>query len=220
VDSEKGKVKRWAGIPFLLLFTIHFLLFTSACGYQFRVEGKGPVIGGKADASASKGPPPKLVVPNFENKTFEPNLEIKFTNYTRQEFASGGGVEIVNSQQAADLLLRGQIISVVLPSVSFNQVTTFESRVTVTVRATVEDMRTKQPVWTDTATASSEFFITQDVQFNRVLQSRALEQAGRYVAGDLATRFLAHLDAGGSVSPAKTPEKTGPAQKSEKQPTP
>ena len=197
----------------------------TGCGYQFRVEGKGPVIGGKADASASpKGPPPKLVVPNFENKTFEPNLEIKFTNYTRQEFATGGGVEIVNNQKVADLVLKAQIVSAVMPSVSFNQITTFESRVTVTVRAVIEDTRTGQPVWNQTATASSEFFITSDIQLNRVLQSRALEQAGRYIAGDLAARFLAYQDAGGSVSPAKAPvkapEKAGPAQKSEKQPTP
>lgn len=206
----------------MLLFTIHFLLFTSACGYQFRVEGKGPVIGGKPGdaAAAAKGPLPRMLVPNFENKTFEPNIEIKFTNYTRQEFSSGGGVQIVNSPQAADLILKVQITGVGMPSVSFNQETTFESRVTVTVKAMVEDARTKQPVWTDTATASSEFFITQDVQFNRVLQSRALEQAGRYIAGDLATRFLAYLDAGGSVSSEKSPrgpekssEKTGPAPK-------
>ena len=226
MKSEKVAVKSLARTPFFLLFTVHLLLFTSACGYQFRVEGAGPVIGGKSDEASAKPktPPPRLVVPNFENKTFEPNLEIKFTNYTRQEFATGGGVEIVNNQKVADLVLKAQIVSAVMPSVSFNQITTFESRVTVTVRAVIEDTRTGQPVWNQTATASSEFFITSDIQLNRVLQSRALEQAGRYIAGDLAARFLAHQDAGGSASPAKAPvkapEKAGPAQKSEKQPTP
>jgi outer membrane lipopolysaccharide assembly protein LptE/RlpB len=194
-----------------------FVLLAAGCGYQFRVEGQGPVIGGKpAAASAAPKKPPRLLVHNFENKTFEPNLEIKYTNYTRQEFASGGGIEVVNSPNAADLVLRAQIVSVTMPSVSFNQITTFESRVTVTVKATMEDSRSKVAVWTDTATASSEFFITTDVQFNRVLQSRALEQAGRYIAGDLATRFLAYLDAGGNLDPEKaakkTPAKTGPQE--------
>ncbi|HEV8540197.1 MAG TPA: LPS assembly lipoprotein LptE [Nitrospiraceae bacterium] len=216
---NSSRLSVFASIRILLigLITVNCLLITSSCGYQFRVEGKGPVIGGKSGeaSAASKGPPPRMVVPNFENKTFEPNLEIKFTNYTRQEFASGGGVQIVNSPQAADLILKGQIMGVFMPSVSFNQETTFESRVTVTVKTTVEDARTKQPVWTDTATASSEFFITSDIQLNRVLQSRALEQAGRYIAGDVATRFLAHLDAGGSV----TSEKPTPPKKSDSQPT-
>ena len=32
--------------------------------------------------------------------------------------------------------------------------------------------------------------MTPDPQFNRVLQNRAMEQAGRYIAEDLASRFL------------------------------
>lgn len=39
-------------------------------------------------------------------------------------------------------------------------------------------------------------FLTQDLQFNRVLQNRALEQAGRFIAEDLASRFLLFIDSG------------------------
>jgi hypothetical protein len=34
------------------------------------------------------------------------------------------------------------------------------------------------------------------------LQNRALEQAGRFAAEDLASRFLLHLEAGGTTKPA------------------
>jgi len=139
---------------------------------------------------------PRLVVPNFLNKTFEPNLELKFTNYTRHEFSAGGGVRVVTNQAAADFVLKGEIVTVVMPSLSFTQNDTFENRVIVTVKAVVEDVRSGKVVWDQRSTATSEFFITNDLQFNRVLQTRALEQAGRLIAEDLATRFLNHLETG------------------------
>ncbi|MDH4186034.1 MAG: hypothetical protein OEV08_03465, partial [Nitrospira sp.] len=48
-----------------------FASLVSGCGYQFRVEGAGPTIGG-ADTATS--PAPRLVVRTLENKSFEPNL--------------------------------------------------------------------------------------------------------------------------------------------------
>lgn len=201
---NKGK---WKG-PFLL-FTVHCLLFTSACGYQFRVEGAGPVVGGKpssAQADKPKGPTPKLAIAPFDNHTFEPNLEQKFTAYTRHEFSAGGGVEVVNDKVAADLFMKTQIVAVSTPSLSFNQSATFEQRVMVTVKATVQDLRQGKEIWAQQSIGAGEFFLTNDLQFNRVLQNRALEQAGRQIAADLATRFLAHLDQG-AKPPAPAPAK-------------
>ena len=189
------------------LCTVNCVLFTSSCGYQFRVEGAGPVVGGApraASADKPKGPPPKLAIAPFENHTFEPNIEQKFTTYTRHEFSAGGGVEVVNDKAAADLFLKTQIVTVSTPSLSFNQDATFEQRVMVTVKATVQDLRQGKEVWTQTSIGAGEFFLTNDLQFNRVLQSRALEQAGRQIAEDLATRFLAHLDS--------SPTKASPGQ--------
>ena len=74
-------------------------------------------------------------------------------------------------------------------------------------------MRTGKVVWDRPSTASSEFFLTNDLQFNRVLQTRALEQAGRLIAEDLATQFLDYLEAGpqpvkpaGGLAPLPPPE--------------
>jgi len=161
------------------------------------------VVGGSSGTVSSNkpsGPPPKLAIAPFENHTFEPNIEQKFTAYTRHEFSSGGGVEVVNEKVDADLFMKTQIVTVVTPSLSFNQSVTFEQRVIVTVRATVQDLRKGKEIWAQQSIGASEFFLTNDLQFNRVLQSRALEQAGRQIAEDLAARFLAHLGSG----PAKT----------------
>lgn len=166
-----------------------------SCGYQFRVEGSGPTIGG-ANAAASQEPPPRLVIRTLVNRSFEPNLETRYTNYLRHEFSSGSGAEVVADSEAADLVLTGQILSVGVPSLSFSQTRTLESRAEVIMVVMVEDTKTKKVIWTQMAKGSSEFFVTQDLQFNRALQNRAMEQAGRFAAADLAARFLLHVESG------------------------
>jgi len=186
--------KHFSGMSYCLL-PIASCLFLAACGYQFRVEGAGPTVGGAADASSTT-PPPRLVIRTLQNNSFEPNLESRFTNYIRHEFSSGSGAQVVAGNDAADLVLTGQILSVSLPTLSFTQTTTLESRAEAVVSIKVEETRTKRVVWTQTARGASEFFVTSDLQFNRVLQNRALEQAGRYIAEDLASRFLLQLESG------------------------
>jgi hypothetical protein len=99
-------------------------------------------------------------------------------------------------QRAADLVLSGDILAVILPTLSFTQTTTLESRAEVIVAVRVEETRTKRLVWSQVAKGASEFYVTPDLQFNRVLQNRAVEQAGRYIAEDLASRFLLQLESG------------------------
>lgn len=182
------------------------LLIAGGCGYQFRVEGAGPTIGGTA-AEASAVPPPRVAILTLRNATFEPNLESRFTNYLRHEFSSGSGAQVVPEGEAADLVLSGDIISVILPTLSFTQTTTLESRAEVVVAVKVEETRTKRVVWSHLAKGQSEFYVTPDLQFNRVLQNRAIEQAGRYIAEDLASRFLMQLESGRLSKPiAKSPE--------------
>ena len=180
-------------------------LLLSACGYQFRVEGAGPTIGSATGTSSSTSPPPRLIVRTLENKSFEPNLETRYTNYLRHEFSSGSGAQIVADTEAADLVLSGQILSVSVPTLSFSQTTTLESRTEVVVIVKVEETRTKRLVWAQTAKGASEFYVTPDLQFNRVLQNRALEQAGRFIAEDLASRFLLQLDSGQLAKPTARP---------------
>lgn len=176
----------------------------AGCGYQFRVDGAGPTIGG-AKAAASQEPQPRLVIRTLVNSSFEPNLETRYTNYLRNEFSSGSGAQVVPDSEAADLVLTGQILSVSVPTLSFSQTTTLESRAEVVVLVRVEETRTKKLVWTQTAKGASEFYVTPDLQFNRALQNRAMEQAGRFAAADLAARFLLHVESGGLTKQAAAP---------------
>ena len=172
----------------------------AGCGYQFRVAGQGPTIGGGAPTKP-KADAPTLTIANFQNLSGEPNLETKYAQYTRQEFATGSGAQLITGSGPSDLILKGQIISVIVPTIAFTLQQTLESRVTVYVRATIENRKTNQIIFAQTLTASSEFYVTRDLQFNRVLQTRALEQAGQFIAQDLASRFLNHLDNYGTAPP-------------------
>lgn len=173
----------------------------AGCGYQFTVEGPGPVIGG--GARVAEGPPVRLTLRTLKNNTFEPNLEFKFTRYLRQALQSAGSATVVEDDLSADFVLDGAIVSVTLPSVAFSQAQTQESRVTVTVAVTVKHRKTGKIRWTQSKTNSAEFFVgassssaASGLQFNRVLQDRALEQAGQGAAEDLADGFLSARDQG------------------------
>jgi hypothetical protein len=204
-DLKEGWKARSAFACPALLASLACLALLVGCGYQFRVEGAGPTIGNATATSSSTSLPLRLVVRTLENKSFEPNLEVRYTNYLRHEFSSGSGAQIVPEAEAADLVLSGQILSVSLPTLSFSQTTTLESRAEVVVTVKVEETRTQRLVWAQTAKGASEFYVTPDLQFNRVLQNRALEQAGRFIAEDLASRFLLQLESGQLAKPPARP---------------
>lgn len=209
-EANHGAIRNERGHSLCLLGTQFSALCLSlallaGCGYQFRVEGAGPTIGSATEASFPTSPPPRLIVRTLENKSFEPNLEIRYTNYLRHEFSSGSGAQIVPEAETADLVLSGQILSVSVPTLSFSQTTTLESRTEVIVMVKVEETRTKRVVWAQMSKGASEFFVTPDLQFNRVLQNRALEQAGRFIAEDLASRFLLQLESGQLATPLARP---------------
>ncbi|MDR4495104.1 MAG: LPS assembly lipoprotein LptE [Nitrospirales bacterium] len=175
----------------------------TGCGYQFSVEGAGPMISGGTPLTA-QGPPVRVAMHTFKNQSFEPTLEFKYTQYVRRALQAGGIAEITEDERGADFILNGAILSVTLPSLAFSQTQTQESRVQVTVAVTVKDQTKGKVRWTHASTGTAEFFVgatptdgtSGGLQFNRVLQDRALEQAGQLVAQDIADRFLTAREQG------------------------
>ncbi|MDH4155113.1 MAG: LPS assembly lipoprotein LptE [Nitrospira sp.] len=208
-ESTAIKNQERRGPLFSTLVSALMVSMLVGCGYQFRVDGSGPTIGG-APATASTEPPPRLVIKTLINNSFEPNLEARYTNYLRDEFSTGSGAQVVSEFDAADLALSGQILSVSVPTLSFSQTATLESRAEVVVLVRVEEIRSGKIVWTQLAKGGAEFFITPDLQFNRTLQNRAVEQAGRILAADLASRFLLQVETGALKKPASAPASSPP----------
>lgn len=174
------------------------------CGYRFSVEGPGPRIGG-GSAPRAEGPSVRLAIQDVANRTFYRDLESAYTDYMRQEFAVSSGAQVVAEAAQADYVIKGEIVSVTVPSLTFSTAQIRESRVHAVVRVTVERRSTGNVLWTKTATGTGEFFVnraadvegSQDViQFNRVLQDRALEQAGQEAMERLAAAFWHAWDQG------------------------
>ena len=130
------------------------VLVLAGCGYQFTVDGAGPVIGG--GGRVAEGPQVRLALRTLKNNTFEPNLEFKLTRYLRQALQSTGSASIVDDDLSADFILDGAIVSVTLPSVAFSQTQTQESRVTVNVAVNVRHRKTGKVRWSQSNTNSAE----------------------------------------------------------------
>lgn len=201
------------------LFVMSLNLLVAGCGYRFSVEGMGPRIGG--GAVQASGPLVPLIIRDFLNRTFHSNLEFKYTKYIRQEFAASSGANVVYEDGQADFVMKGEIVSVTVPTVTFSTTQAREGRVNVVVKVTVEDRSTGRIVWSDTGTGTATFFVNQSsntvtgqdqLQFNQVLQDRALEQAGQNVAEILAADFWDARDLGtfspGGKKPVRPPSES------------
>ena len=187
-----------------LVFVSTLFVVLPGCGYRFSVEGPGPRIGG-GSAPEQEGPPVRLVIRNLRNRTFQSNLEFVYTRYMREQFAVSSGAQVVADDAQAEYVMTGEIVSVTIPSLTFSAGQTRERRVNVVVRVTVVHRETGRNLWTETATGTGEFFVNRapdvedrqdQIQFNRVLQDRALEQAGQEAVERLAAAFWHARDQG------------------------
>ena len=208
------------------LFVMSLNLLVAGCGYRFSVEGMGPRIGG--GAVQASGPLVPLIIRDFLNRTFHSNLEFKYTKYIRQEFAASSGANVVYEDGQADFVMKGEIVSVTVPTVTFSTTQAREGRVNVVVKVTVEDRSTGRIVWSDTGTGTATFFVNQSsntvtgqdqLQFNQVLQDRALEQAGQNVAEILAADFWDARDLGTFSPVGKKPVRPPSESDSQSPPT-
>ena len=191
-------------VRIVLYFLVTFSFLISGCGYRFSVEGMGPKVFGGV-AGQDDGPLVPLAIRDFLNRTFRSGLGFKYTRYIRQEFAASSGAKVVHDDGQADFVMKGEIVSVSVPTLSFSTTDTREGRVNVVVKVTVEERKTGRIVWSDSATGTAEFFVNRasdtetgqdQLQFNQVLQDRALEQAGQGVAEVLAVDFWDARDQG------------------------
>ena len=94
-----------ASRSFCWMCVVSVFLIPAGCGYRFTVQGPGPVIGG-GPGLKQEGPPVRLAIQDLTNRSFEPNLELKYTEYLRNEFKSGSGADIVQDGKPADFLLK------------------------------------------------------------------------------------------------------------------
>jgi len=156
------------------------MVLISGCGYQ--MVGKETHV------------PPGLssiAIPTFKNKTYEPGIEVQFTQAFLREFILDRRVNVVDRAQA-DCVLDGTITGFRLFSVAYDQsglVSEYQS--TIVLDVTLTD-RTGKVLWEQKGFSETTWFraSSSSVLVNEVNKLAAIQAAGKLVAGRLRNRFF------------------------------
>ena len=155
------------------------MLLLVACGYQ--MVGKETHV------------PPGLssvAIPTFKNRTYEPGIEVQFTQAFLREFILDRRVNVVDRAQA-DSLLEGIITDFRMYSVSYDQSgLALEYQTTVTLDLTLKD-RTGKVLWEQKNFSETQWFrASSSVLTYEANKTAAIQQIGRLVAGRVRNRFF------------------------------
>jgi len=155
------------------------LVLLVACGYQ--MVGKETHV------------PPGLnsvAIPTFKNRTYEPGIEVQFTQAFLREFILDRRVNVVDRAQA-DSLLEGIITDFRIYSVSYDQSgLVLEYQTNVVLDLTLKD-RTGKVLWEQKNFSETQWFrASSNVLTNEVNKTAAIQQIGRLVAERLRNRFF------------------------------
>jgi len=155
------------------------LLLLVACGYQ--MVGKETHV------------PPGLTsvaVPTFKNRTYEPGIEVPFTQAFLNEFILDRRVNVVDRGQA-DSLLEGIITDFKIFSVSFDRSGfVLEYQTNVTLDLTLKD-RAGKVLWEEKNFSETQWFrASSGILINEANKNAAIQQMGRLVAERLRNRFF------------------------------
>ena len=142
------------------------LLLLAACGY--RMVGKETHV------------PPGLnsvAVPTFKNRTFEPGIEVPFTQAFLNEFILDKRVNVVNRAQA-DSVLEGFITDFKIYSVSYDRSGfVLEYQTNITLDVTLKD-RTGKVLWEEKNFSETQWFRASfDVLINEANKNAAVRRS-------------------------------------------
>lgn len=160
-------------------FFIFCLFLLLGCGYQ--LVGKETHV------------PPGLAsvaIPTFVNQTFEPGIEIQFTQAFLREFILDRRVKVLDRTEA-DSVLEGVIKYFHIGSVSYNESGfVLEYQTTVILDVTLKG-RTGELLWTVRDLQDTQWYrASSSGLINEASKAAAIQQNGRSVAERLRTRFF------------------------------
>jgi outer membrane lipopolysaccharide assembly protein LptE/RlpB len=155
------------------------MLLLVACGYQ--MVGKETHV------------PPGLssvAIPTFKNRTYEPGIEVPFTQAFLREFILDRRVNVVDRAQA-DSLLEGIITDFRIYSVSYDRSgLALEYQTIVMLDLTLKD-RTGKVLWEQKNFSETQWFrASSNVLTSEVNRTAAIQQIGRLVAERVRNRFF------------------------------
>lgn len=110
------------------------LILLSGCGYYF--------------PHVYDGPTRIVYMPNWQNRTNKLGLDNKIFQSLAHWFQKSEKVILTKDKTQSDLILAGEIISISLPSVSWNGVSNATAtKVQIVVRYVLKDLKTGKIIW-------------------------------------------------------------------------
>jgi len=161
------------------LFLIIWVALLLGCGYQ--LVGKETHV------------PPGLssvAIPTFANQTFEPGIEVPFTQGFLREFIRERRVKVLDRGDA-DSTLEGVIKYFNIASVSYDRSGfVLEYQTTVIIDLTLKQ-RTGELIWKESDLSETRWYrASSNVLFNEASKGAAIQQMGTFVAERIRNRFF------------------------------
>ena len=131
-----------------------------------------------------------VAIPTFKNQTFEPGIEIPFTQAFLREFIQERRVNVVDRAEA-DSVLEGIIKQFSIYSVSYDKSGfVMEYQTNVVLDLTLKD-RAGKVIWEEKEISETRWFrASSSVLTNEANKQAAIQDTGRFVAERLRSRFF------------------------------
>jgi len=131
-----------------------------------------------------------IAIPTFVNKTFEPGIEIPFTQAFLREFILDKRIKVVDRSEA-DSILEGVITSFNIYSVSYDRSgLVLEYQATVVMDLTLKK-QTGETLWIEQGLSETQWYRTpSNILTSEANKATAVQQIGRFVAGRIRNRFF------------------------------
>jgi outer membrane lipopolysaccharide assembly protein LptE/RlpB len=162
------------------LLAILCMVLLTGCGYQ--MTGKETHVPSGLNSVA---------IPTFKNRTYEPGVEIQFTQAFLREFILDRRVNVVDRAQA-DSIMEGIITDFRIYSVAYDQSgLAVEYQTTVVLDVTLKD-RMGKVLWEEKNFFETQWFraSSASVLVNEANKQAAIQSIGRLVAERLRNRFF------------------------------
>jgi outer membrane lipopolysaccharide assembly protein LptE/RlpB len=131
-----------------------------------------------------------IAIPTFKNQTFEPGIEVPFTQAFLRGFILDRRIKVVDRAQA-DTVLEGSIKSFYFYSVSYDRSGFAVEYQTSVVLDLSLKKRTGEVLWEEKNVSEKQWFrASSDVLANEANKKAALQQIGRLVAEGIRNRFF------------------------------
>lgn len=156
-----------------------FFIFFWACGYH--MAGKETHVPSGISSVA---------IPTFANLTFEPGLEIPFTQAFLTEFIRDRRVQVVDRREA-DSVLEGVIKSFTLTSSTYDRSFFVKEYQTTVIMDLTLKKKTGEIVWTEKNLAETRWYRTSsNVLTNEANKAAAIQEIGMFMAERMRSRFF------------------------------